>query len=246
MAQLDGKKILITGGGRGIGAGIARVLAAQGATVALTYTSSSVACEKVLSGLPGEGHFALQINVNSEDEVTAGISQVIERFGGLDGLVNNAGITRDGLLLRMKKDDFDATYETNLRGAFLTTKAVLKPMMKAKSGSIVNITSVIGQTGNAGQANYAASKAGLIGFTKSVALEVASRNIRANCVAPGFIATEMTEELTDAQKEGILGMVPMKSMGQSEDVAHAVAFLLSDESKYITGHTLNVNGGLHL
>jgi 3-oxoacyl-[acyl-carrier protein] reductase len=178
--------------------------------------------------------------------VDSAIKQVVEKFGDIDGVVNNAGITKDGLLMRMKSEDFDAVVNTNLRGTFLVTKGFLRTMIKARKGSIVNITSVIGQTGNAGQANYAASKAGTEGFSRSVAQEVASRNVRVNCVAPGFIDTEMTSELTEDQKKGILTKIPMERMAQAEEVATAVAFLLSEDAKYITGHTLSVNGGLFM
>jgi 3-oxoacyl-[acyl-carrier protein] reductase len=244
--QLKDKKIFISGGSRGIGAGIVKKCAEQGAVVAFSYTSRPDAAEEVLKSLPGEGHFHIKMDISSSESVTSAMNEVLERFGSIDGLVNNAGITRDQLMLRMKEEDFDAVVQTNLKGTFLCTKAVLKPMTKARKGSIVNITSVIGQTGNAGQANYAASKAGTEAFTKSVALELASRNLRANCVAPGFIETEMTGALTDEQKAGILAQVPLARMGQVEDVANAVSYLLSDESSYITGHTISVNGGLFM
>ncbi|MBK7963423.1 MAG: 3-oxoacyl-[acyl-carrier-protein] reductase [Bdellovibrionales bacterium] len=245
-SSLHSKKIIVTGGSRGIGACLVQVLAECGASVGFTYSSNEKAAAEVLSKLPGEGHFFVQMNLSEEASVEKAFSEIMSRWPQFDGLVNNAGITKDQLLLRMKTEDFDQVVQTNLRGAFLTTKITTKMMMKARKGSIVNITSVISQTGNAGQANYAASKAGLIGFAKSVALELASRNVRVNCVAPGFIATEMTAILTDAQKEQVLSKVPMGIMGEGRDVAMAVRFLLSDESKYITGHTLSVNGGLYL
>ncbi len=245
-SSLKSKKIIVTGGSRGIGACLVQVLAESGATIAFTYSSNEAAAAKILSQLPGEGHFFVQMNLSDEASVEKAFSEIMIRWPQFDGLVNNAGITKDQLLLRMKTEDFDQVLQTNLRGAFLTTKITTKMMMKARQGSIVNITSVIGQTGNAGQANYAASKAGLIGFAKSVALELASRNVRVNCVAPGFIATEMTAVLSDAQKQQVLSKVPMGTMGEGRDVAMAVRFLLSDESKYITGHTLSVNGGLYL
>lgn len=243
---LSSQKIVVTGGSRGIGASLVKVLAECGASVAFTYSSREDAAIQVLKDLPGEGHFCLQMNLGDEASVEKCFSDILTRWPQFDGLVNNAGITKDQLLLRMKTEDFDQVIQTNLRGAFLTTKIASKMMMKARRGSIVNITSVIGQMGNAGQANYAASKAGLIGFSKSVALELASRNVRVNCVAPGFIATEMTSVLSESQKEHTLARVPMGSMGEGLDVAMAVRFLLSDESKYITGHTLSVNGGLYL
>lgn len=245
-SRLVSKKIIVTGGSRGIGAAIVQSLAQAGATVAFTYSSREDAAIEVLKSLPGEGHFCVQMNLSDESSVEKAFTQITEKWSQIDGLVNNAGITKDQLLLRMKTEDFDSVLQTNLRGAFLTTKFVSKLMMKARSGSIVNITSVIGQTGNAGQSNYAASKAGLIGFSKSMAQELASRNIRVNCVAPGFIATEMTSVLSEDQKKGILAKIPLGVMGEGSDIAAATAFLLSDESRYITGHTLSVNGGMYM
>lgn len=243
---LAGKKVFVTGGSRGIGAAIVRLLAERGAQVAFTYSSNEASAQKVLSELPGSGHFCLSMNVADAASVEAGVEQVVQKFGEVDGVVNNAGITKDGLLLRMKPEDFDSVINTNLRGTFLVTKTFLKSMLKARKGSIVNITSVIGQTGNAGQANYAASKAGTEGFSRSTAQEVASRGIRVNCIAPGFIGTEMTEVLTDDQKKTILEKVPLGRIAEAQEVAAAVSFLLSDDSKYITGHTLSVNGGLFM
>ncbi|MCM2280843.1 MAG: 3-oxoacyl-[acyl-carrier-protein] reductase [Bdellovibrionaceae bacterium] len=244
--RFSGKTALVTGSSRGIGAGIARRLAAEGARVAVTYSSNPESAQKVVDSLPGSGHFCLQLHVGDETSVEKAFSEVIEKFSQLDYLVNNAGITKDQLLLRMKAEDFDKVLETNLRGVFLCTRAAAKVMLKAKTGAIVNITSVIGQTGNPGQANYAASKGGVEAFTKSVALELASRQIRVNCVAPGFIATEMTGVLNDQQKQAILDRVPLRAMGDVDDIAGCVSFLLSSESKYITGHTLSVNGGLYM
>lgn len=244
--SLLNKKIIVTGASRGLGAAIVKHLAREGATLAFTYSSQSEAAERVLKELPGTGHLCVQMNLAEEESVEKAFAEIISKFSQIDGLVNNAGITKDQLILRMKAADFDQVLNTNLRGAFLTTRIVTKLMMKARAGSVVNITSVIGQTGNAGQSNYAASKAGLIGFSKSVAQELASRNVRINCIAPGFMKTEMTEALTEDQKAQILSKVPMNSMGEGEDVACAVRFLLSEESKYITGHTLNVNGGLYM
>lgn len=243
---LTGQKVFVTGGSRGIGAAIVKLLAQRGAQVAFSFSSQEEAAKKVLAELPGSGHFCLQMNVSDEASVEAGVAQILEKFGNIEGLVNNAGITKDGLLLRMKASDFDSVMNTNLRGTFLLTKAFLKSMLKARRGSIVNITSVIGQTGNAGQANYAASKAGTEGFSRSTALEVASRGIRVNCIAPGFIGTEMTESLTEEQRKMILTKIPMERIAGPEEVAAAVSFLLSDDSKYITGHTLSVNGGLFM
>jgi 3-oxoacyl-[acyl-carrier protein] reductase len=244
MGRLNGKKILVTGGSRGIGAGIATHLASEGAQVAITYSRHKEAAEDVLKSLSGKGHMIIEMNVASEESVEKGMTEVFQNFGNLDGLVNNAGITKDQLLLRMKTEDFDAVINTNLRGCFLCTKFVVKPMMKARAGSIVNITSVIGHSGNAGQANYAASKAGIEAFSRSVAQEFGSRNIRSNSVAPGFIQTEMTEVLPDTQKNAILQKVPLQKFGEVKEVAHAVSFLLSDESSYITGQTIHVNGGM--
>jgi len=244
--RFEGKAVLVTGSSRGIGAAIARRLAAEGARVAVTYSSKPEAAEQVMESLAGEGHICLQLNVADEASVQAAFDEALKAFGKLDGLVNNAGITRDQLILRMKAEDFDAVINTNLKGTFFCTRAALKAMVRARFGSIVNITSVIGEMGNAGQSNYAASKAGIEGFTKSIAKEVGSRGVRVNCVAPGFIVTEMTDVLSDQQREAILEKVPLNQLGDVEDVAAAVAFLLSDEAKYITGHTLSVNGGLYM
>lgn len=246
MGILDGKKILVTGSSRGIGAGIAKLLADEGATLAVTYSSSEGPAREVVASLKGSGHMIVSLNVADEASVSAAFAQVLETFGELDGLVNNAGITKDQLLLRMKEDDFNQVIDINLKGTFLCTKLAVKAMMKARKGSIVNITSVIGQSGNPGQSNYAASKAGTEAFAKSIAQEVGSRQIRVNCVAPGFIVTDMTDKLTPDQKEGILKKVPLETLGTTDDVAHAVAFLLSDKARYITGHTLSVNGGLYM
>ncbi len=245
--NLKDKNILITGSSRGIGAGIAQELSNQGANIIMTYANSQESANIVLNQLNSQGqHLLVNLKINDSDSVNNCIKAVIEKYGSIDGLVNNAGITADQLLLRMKQDDFSKVLDTNLLGTFLCTKAVAKFMLKQKKGSIVNITSVIGQTGNAGQSNYAASKAGIEAFSKSLAQELASRNIRLNCVAPGFIATEMTEKLSDDQKSKIFEKIPLAKYGTVEDIAYSVAFLLSDRAKYITGHTLNVNGGLYM
>ena len=244
--SLLGKKIVVTGGSRGIGAAIVKRLAQEGAQVAFTFTSREESALAVAQSLPGEGHFYLKMDISDEASVTAGVEHIVEKWPEVDGVVNNAGITHDQLLIRMKADDFDSVIGTNLRGTFLVTKAFAKLMMKARHGSIVNITSIIGQIGNAGQTNYAASKAGVVAFSKSVAQELGSRNVRVNCVAPGFIATEMTEGLSEEVKEKMLSKIPLQKIGDGEDVAQAVRFLLSDESKYITGHTLSVNGGMFM
>ncbi|MES2856272.1 MAG: 3-oxoacyl-[acyl-carrier-protein] reductase [Bdellovibrionota bacterium] len=244
--RLSGKHILVTGSSRGIGAAIAKRLAYEGATVAVTYSTNPGSAEQIFKELPGTGHLLLKLNISDEASVLAGFEEITQKWGKLDGLVNNAGITKDGLLLRMKTDDFQAVIDTNLKGTFLCTRSAVKMMLKARAGSIVNITSVIAEMGNAGQANYAASKAGVEGFTKSIAQEVASRSIRVNCVAPGFIVTDMTDALNEEQKKAIVGKVPLNTLGDTDDVANATAFLLSSESKYITGHTLSVNGGLYM
>ncbi len=244
--RFAGKTALVTGSSRGIGAGIAMRLAREGARIAVTYSSSANSAQKVLESLPGPGHICVQLNVAEEASVESAFAQIIEKMGQLDFVVNNAGITKDQLLLRMKSDDFNQVIDTNLKGVFLCTKAAAKIMLRAKTGAMVNITSVIGQTGNPGQANYAASKGGVEAFSKSVAQELASRQIRVNCVAPGFISTEMTDALTEAQKQAILSNVPLQMLGDVEDVASAVSFLLSSEAKYITGHTISVNGGLFM
>lgn len=246
MLSLKGKKVVVTGSSRGIGSGIAKSLASLGAQVCVTYSRSKDKAEEVFSSLEGEGHLLLALNTSDEDSIKSFFKEVLDKWESIDGLVNNAGITRDQLLLRMKTSDFDDVYETNLKGTFLCTKAVAKPMMKKRTGSIVNITSVIGSTGNAGQANYAASKAGTEAFSKSVAKELGSRGIRANCVAPGFIQTEMTDVLDDKQKDSLTDQLPLARLGTTDDVAQAVAFLISDASSYITGQTIHVNGGMYL
>ncbi|MEK6772429.1 MAG: 3-oxoacyl-[acyl-carrier-protein] reductase [Bdellovibrionota bacterium] len=245
-SSLKGKKLIVTGGSRGIGAQIVQLLAAEGAQVAFTYSSKEESATRVAQSLVGEGHFFLQMNVSDEASIEKTMTEIVSRLGEVDGLVNNAGITKDQLLVRMRTEDFDQVINTNLRGTFLVTKHIAKYMMKARKGSVVNITSVVGQTGNAGQSSYAASKAGTEAFSKSVAMELASRGVRSNCIAPGFIGTEMTEGLSGDTKEKILAEIPMSRFGETIDVAHAVRFLLSDESAYITGHTLSVNGGMYM
>lgn len=245
--NLTGKKILVTGGSRGIGAGIVQHLSDLGAHVAFTYSSNQASAEKILSGLKDpSNHMMVQMDVSNEKSMEESIAKVLEKFQGLDGLVNNAGITKDQLILRMGLEDFDQVYNVNLRGAFYCSKLVLKPMLKARKGSIVNISSVVGHTGNPGQTNYTATKAGIEGFSRSLALELSSRNIRSNCVAPGFIESDMTHELTEEQKEKMFSRIPLGKVGSAKDVASAVAFLLSEDSNYITGHTLHVNGGLYM
>lgn len=242
--QLQGKRILVTGGSRGIGASIVKTLAERGARVMFTYASRKESAEALFREIPGMGHDIVQMDLSSEESVDKAVQTTLEKLGGIDGLVNNAGMTKDTLILRMKADDFDQVINTNLRGTFLVTRAVVKSMIRARAGSIVSVSSVIGAMGNAGQSNYAASKAGIEAFSRSIAREVATRNVRVNCVAPGFINTEMTDVLTEEQKTNILSRIPLERIAAPEEIAYAVAFLLSDESKYITGHTLDVNGGM--
>lgn len=244
--HLTGKTAIVTGGSRGIGRAIALCLAEEGAKVAVIYAGNTAAAEETLQAITEKGGqvISIQCDVANEDAVNAMVKQVKEQFGSVDILVNNAGITRDGLLMRMKTADWQAVLDTNLTGTFFCTKAVTKIMMKQRSGAIVNLTSVVGLTGNAGQANYAAAKSGIIGFTKSVAKELASRGIRANAVAPGCIDTDMTAVLSDAVKEEMIKTIPLGRVAQPEEVAKAVLFFVSDCASYITGQVLNVDGGM--
>lgn len=243
MGLLEGKVAIVTGGTRGIGKGIVEAFVKQGAKVAFTY-AGSVEKANEISAQFGDSVKAYQSDASDFEAAQKLVDEVLTDFGSVDVLINNAGITKDNLLLRMSKEDWDAVLRVNLDSVFNLTKAVTKPMMKAKAGSIINMTSVVGVKGNAGQANYAASKAGVIGFTKSVALELGSRNIRCNAIAPGFIETEMTaaldEKAVQAWREGI----PLKRGGLPEDVANACVFLASDLSAYVTGQVLNVDGGM--
>jgi len=246
MKLLEGKTALVTGATRGIGKGIALKLAYEGANIAFTFVSS-VEKAKVFEaeltslGVKAKGY---QSNASEFTEAERLIDDITKEFGSLDVLVNNAGITRDGLLMRMTEQHWDEVMDTNLKSAFALTKAAMKPMMKARNGSIINITSVVGITGNAGQANYAASKAGMIGLTKSVAKELGSRNIRCNAIAPGFIETEMTEALSEDIRKQWTDGIALKRGGSPEEVANAVLFLASNMSSYISGQTLNVCGGM--
>ena len=244
--RLDNKIAVVTGASRGIGRSIALALAAAGATVVVNYRSQAEAAEAVVAEITAAGGqaSAIQADVASSDDVEQLFKTVLERYGSIDILVNNAGITRDTLLLRMKEDDFDSVINTNLRGPYLCTKAVLRPMTKARAGRIINISSVVGLMGNAGQDNYAAAKAGIIGFTKSTAREMASRNITVNAVAPGYIDTELTGVLSDSVRESILTSIPLGRLGTPEDVANLVCFLASDAASYITGQTFTVDGGM--
>lgn len=243
---LVGKVALVTGGSRGIGRAIALKLAENGADVAINYAGNTAAAEEVKAAIEQMGRKALliQCSVADTDGVQAMVNQVVKELGRLDILVNNAGITRDGLLMRMKEADWDDVMNTNLKGVYNCSKAVMRTMMKQKSGRIVNMASVVGEMGNAGQANYAAAKAGAIGFTKSLAKEVASRGITVNAIAPGFIATDMTSVLSDDQKAEMARTIPLGRAGQPEDVANAVLFLASEGAAYITGQVLNVDGGM--
>lgn len=237
---------LVTGASRGIGRAIALKLASHGATVvALARGDHAQGVADAIAAAGGKAD-AVAADVTDPAAIGAVVDGALERHGRLDILVNNAGITRDQLLMRMKRDDWDAVLSTNLTAAFTTTQAVLRTMIRQRSGRIINITSIVGQQGNAGQANYAASKAGLIGFTKAIALEVASRNITVNAVAPGLIDTEMTQALAEATHAEWAAKIPMKRLGAVDDVANAVVFLASDEASYITGHVLAVNGGMYL
>ncbi|MYL33109.1 3-oxoacyl-[acyl-carrier-protein] reductase [Pontibacillus yanchengensis] len=244
--MLDGKVALVTGASRGIGRAIALELARQGAKVAVNYAGSEQKAQDVVDEIQQVGSEAIKIqaNVSSEEEVKSMIKQVVEQFGSIDILVNNAGITRDNLLMRMKEEEFDQVIDTNLKGVFLTTKAAARPMMKQKGGKIINIASVVGVSGNAGQANYVAAKSGVIGLTKTSAKEFASRNIIVNAVAPGFIETDMTDELSDDQRESMQNMIPLARLGNGEDIAKVVRFLASDDANYITGQTIHVDGGM--
>ena len=244
--DLTGKAALVTGGGRGIGRAIARELAAAGAAVTVNYRGNSAAAEETAAAIVAAGGeaTAARADVGDADQVEAMVKAAIARHGRLDILVNNAGITRDTLLLRMKDEDFDQVLATNLRGVFLCTRAVLRQMSKQRAGRIVNITSVIGLIGNAGQANYAAAKAGVIGFTRATAREIAARNVTVNAVAPGFIETEMTDVLGEETRRAILESIPLGRLGQPEEVARLVTFLASDAAAYITGQTFSVDGGM--
>ena len=246
MKLLKGKTAIITGASRGIGSGIATVFAQQGADQAFTYSSSSEAAETLEKSLQAYGTKVKAYQGNAADFVAAQelAAKVLEEFGQIDILVNNAGITKDNLLMRMGEEDFDKVIEVNLKSVFNMTKAVQRTMLKQRKGSIINMSSVVGVKGNAGQTNYAASKAGIIGFSKSVALELGSRNIRSNVIAPGFIETEMTAKLDPAVVDQWRAGIPLKRGGTAEDIANACVYLASDLSAYVTGQTLNVDGGM--
>jgi len=246
MARFTDKVAVVTGAGRGIGLEIAKAFVAEGGKVAVVSRSAGScggAAESINSDFPGAAK-AYAVDVADHDAVQAMGKEIVAGFGTVNILVNNAGVTRDGLLMRMKDEDWDTVLDTNLKGAFNTVKAFQRPMMKAVDPRIINISSVIGLIGNAGQVNYAASKAGLIGFTKSVARELAGRKVTCNAIAPGFIATDMTDELSDDQKEAIVGNIPLKEMGNTADIAALTLFLASSEARYITGQVIASDGGM--
>ncbi|HGZ8793431.1 TPA: 3-oxoacyl-[acyl-carrier-protein] reductase [Staphylococcus aureus] len=242
------KSALVTGASRGIGRSIALQLAEEGYNVALNYAGSKEKAEAVVEEIKAKGvdSFAIQANVADADEVKAMIKEVVSQFGSLDVLVNNAGITRDNLLMRMKEQEWDDVIDTNLKGVFNCIQKATPQMLRQRSGAIINLSSVVGAVGNPGQANYVATKAGVIGLTKSAARELASRGITVNAVAPGFIVSDMTDALSDELKEQMLTQIPLARFGQDTDIANTVAFLASDKAKYITGQTIHVNGGMYM
>lgn len=244
--MLTNQVAVVTGGSRGIGRAIARTLAEAGSHVVIFYAGNQVAAEETLSLIEATGQqgLALQVDVSNQEQVDGAFKQVLERFGRIDILVNNAGITRDNLIMRLKEEDWDQVLDTNLKGVFFCTKAVVRPMMKQRSGRIINISSIVGVMGNPGQANYVAAKAGVIGLTKATAKEIASRNITVNAIAPGFIETDMTAKLDDQIKKEMLKAIPLARFGSSEEVAELVKFLASPAAGYITGQTIHVDGGM--
>ncbi len=244
--MLTGKNALVTGGSRGIGRAICLKLASLGVNVVINYSGNAEAAQEVaqLCTEKGVKAIAMQADVSNAEQANGLVEATIGELGSVDILVNNAGVTSDGLLMRMSEADFDRVVNTNLKGAFLCTKSVARPMMKQRFGRIINIGSVVGEHGNPGQCNYAASKAGLVGFSKSVAKELAAKGVTVNVVSPGFIETDMTEVLADAIKQNVLASIPVGTLGQTDDVANAVAFFASPESGYITGQVLSVDGGM--
>lgn len=248
MSTVEGKVALVTGASRGIGRAIAIALAEAGADVIVNYAGSQGAAEETVAAIEALGRkaVAIQANVGKADEAEQLVKSSLEQFGKIDILVNNAGITRDNLIMRMKEEEFDQVIETNLKGVFNCLKAVTRPMMKQRSGRIINISSVVGQLGNPGQANYVAAKAGVIGLTKAAARELASRGITVNAVAPGFIETDMTDALPEGTKEQLLTGIPLARLGRPEDIAKAVLFLASEDASYMTGQTIHVDGGMYM
>ena len=246
--NLKNKVIIVTGGGTGVGAKCAVLAAKQGARVIINYNSSSTEAKKTLAQCETSGGSAVMVqgNVTVDQDCKKITDLAVTRWGGIDGLINNAGITKDNLALRMKEDEWKEVIDVNLNSVFFTCQIAIKAMIKNKSGSIVNITSVVGHTGNAGQANYTASKAGVVAMTKSLAKEYAKKNIRVNCVSPGFIATDMTKDLKEEYKSELLKNIPINRLGTGEDIANAVIFLCSSNSSYITGETIHVNGGMYM
>lgn len=243
---LQGKTALVTGSSRGIGRSIALALAEAGADVAVNYAGNEEAAARVVAEIEAFGvrAYAAKAHVGSSEQFEGMVKSMLEAWGRIDILVNNAGITRDNLIMRMKEEEFDQVIETNLKGVFNGIKAVTRPMMKQRSGRIINISSVVGVLGNAGQANYVAAKAGVIGLTKASARELASRGITVNCVAPGFIETDMTDELPEEYRQKLLADIPLARLGQPEEIANAVLFLAGDSASYMTGQTLHVDGGM--
>lgn len=248
FASLEGKKALVTGASRGIGRAIAIALAEAGADVAINYSGSEAAAAETAAAVEAFGRRAVLVkaNVGKADEFETMVKDVIDQLGAIDILVNNAGITRDNLIMRMKEEEFDQVIETNLKGVFNGIKAVTRPMMKQRSGRIINISSVVGVLGNPGQANYVAAKAGVIGLTKASARELASRGITVNCVAPGFIQTDMTDKLPEDMKASLSAQIPLARLGDAADIANAVRFLASDAAAYMTGQTVHVDGGMYM
>jgi 3-oxoacyl-[acyl-carrier protein] reductase len=244
--QLSGQSAIVTGGSRGIGKSIALRLAAEGADILFTYASNEAAANETVKEIEALNRKVIAIKADASSATNANevVEKAISAFGKIDILVNNAGITRDTLLMRMSEEDWDAVLDTNLKGVFLLTKAAIRPMMSAKRGKIITISSVVGLVGNPGQANYCASKAGVIGFSKSLAKEVGSRGITVNVIAPGYIETDMTEKLNEAQRKAIMDMIPLKRIGRPQEIAGLTAFLASSDADYITGETIRVDGGM--
>lgn len=248
MKRFENKIVLVTGAGRGIGASIAKSFASEGAEVIVNYSGNDEAAQKTVDEITATGGQAqkYKCSVNDSESVKVMIDEIIKKFGRIDILVNNAGITKDGLMLRMTDEDFDRVIDVNLKGTFNCTKYVSKYMLKQKSGKIINISSVVGLSGNAGQVNYSASKAGIIGITKSAAKELSSRGITVNAVAPGYVDTDMTKVLSDNIRNEILKNIPLQRMGNVEDISNCVAFLASEDASYITGQVISVDGGMHI